>query len=202
MHTVFPAIILASRSPRRIELLKQIGVECKVIPADIDESAREGEAPADYVMRLAIEKAQAVATSTHSEHPHMLVLAADTTVALGNQILGKPAHDEDAVLMLKKLSGTVHQVYTAVALYGYNQTLSALNTTQVTMMPLDATTIHTYIATGEHQDKAGSYGIQGMAGAWIASIHGSYSGVMGLPLYETAQLLTEMKATFGTRNLN
>lgn len=172
------------------------------MPADIDESVHNGEPPADYVMRLAIEKAQAIANTRKPEYTQMLILAADTTVALGNEILGKPESDEQAVEMLKKLAGSEHQVYTAVALYGYNQILSALNTTQVTMMPLDDSTIRQYVASGEHRDKAGSYGIQGMAAAWISAIHGSYSGVMGLPLYETAQLLTKMKATLGTRNLN
>jgi len=202
MQKSFSTIILASRSPRRIELLKQIGVDCMVMPADIDESVRANEDPTDYVMRLAIEKAQTVAELRKPEYANMLVLAADTTVALDNQILGKPDSDDDAVAMLKKLSGTTHQVHTAVAVCGYNQTLSALNSTQVSMMPLDEATIRAYVSFGEHRDKAGSYGIQGMAGAWIKSIHGSYSGVMGLPLFETSQLLIEMKEHFGTRNLN
>jgi septum formation protein len=202
MQKTFSTIILASRSPRRTELLKQIGIDCIVMPADIDESVRAKEKPTHYVLRLAIEKAQTVAKLRKPEYTNMLVLAADTTVALDQEILGKPDNDEHAVEMLKKLSGTKHQVHTAVAICGYNQTLSALNTTQVSMMSLDEATIKAYIASGEHRDKAGSYGIQGMAGAWIESIQGSYSGVMGLPLYDTAQLLTEMKAHLGTRNLN
>lgn len=202
MHPLVSTIILASRSPRRIELLKQIGVDCVVMPADIDESALAGEDPACYVTRLAHEKAQAIRALGVPEHAEVLILAADTTVALGNEILGKPENDEDAVRMLKKLSNSTHQVHTAVAVCGYNQTLVALNSTQVEMMPLDDAQIRAYIASGEHRDKAGSYGIQGMAGAWIKQIHGSYSGVMGLPLFETAQLLTTMKAHLGTRNLN
>lgn len=185
-------IILASRSPRRIELLKQIDVTCTVMPADIDESVRPDERAADYVLRLAVEKAKAIRASVDQPN-HMLILAADTTVALAGEILGKPEDDADAIHMLKKLSGTTHQVHTAIAVCGYNRTLRLLNTTQVEMMPLTDAMIAAYIQAGEHRDKAGSYGIQGLAGAWIERIDGSYSGVMGLPLYETAQLLNQMK---------
>lgn len=187
-------IILASRSPRRIELLKQINVSCTVMPADIDESVRSGELAADYVLRLALEKAEAIRSSLE-QAGNQLILAADTTVALDKHILGKPEDDADAIRMLKKLSGTTHQVHTAVAVSGYNRTQVMLNTTHVTMMPLTDAMIEAYILAGEHRDKAGSYGIQGLAGAWIQRIDGSYSGVMGLPLYETAQLLSEMKNT-------
>lgn len=187
-------IILASRSPRRIELLKQINVSCTVMPADIDESVRVGELAADYVLRLAVEKAEAIRTSV-GQSGDQLILAADTTVALDKHILGKPEDDADAICMLKKLSGTTHQVHTAVAISRYNRTQVLLNTTHVTMMPLTDVMIETYIQAGEHRDKAGSYGIQGLAGAWIERIDGSYSGVMGLPLYETAQLLRELKNT-------
>lgn len=185
-------IILASRSPRRIELLKQIDVSCTVMPADIDESVRANETAAAYVLRLAVEKAEAIRTSV-AQSNRLLILAADTTVALADEILGKPEDDADAVAMLKKLSGTTHQVHTAIAVCGYNHTEMLLNTTQVTMMPLTDALIDAYIQAGEHRDKAGSYGIQGLAGAWIQRIDGSYSGVMGLPLYETAQLLEQMK---------
>lgn len=190
MHMI-SSLILASRSPRRIELLKQLGIECIVMPADIDESVRANELPSAYVQRLAIEKAQAILALGHHAEP--LILAADTTVALGNEILGKPEHDADALAMLKKLSGTVHHVHTAIALCGYNQTLSALSSTQVEMMPLNEAMLAAYIKTGEHQDKAGSYAIQGRAGAWIKRIEGSYTGVMGLPLFETAMLLRQME---------
>ena len=187
-------IILASRSPRRIELLKQINVSCTVVPADIDESVRSGELAADYVLRLALEKAEAIRSSIE-QAGDQLILAADTTVALDKHILGKPEDDADATRMLKKLSGTTHQVHTAVAVSGYNRTQVMLNTTHVTMMSLTDAMIEAYIQAGEHRDKAGSYGIQGLAGAWIQRIDGSYSGVMGLPLYETAQLLNEIKNT-------
>ncbi|OYY49567.1 MAG: septum formation inhibitor Maf [Methylophilaceae bacterium 17-44-8] len=186
-------IILASRSPRRIELLTQIQVSCTVMPADIDESVRLGELAEAYVQRLALEKAQAVRDSQTGADSDRLILAADTTVALNGEILGKPEDDTDAVRMLNKLSGTTHQVHTAIAICGYNCIMHAINTTQVTMKMLSETIIQDYVKSGEHRDKAGSYGIQGLAGAWIQRIDGSYSGVMGLPLYETAQLLSEMK---------
>jgi septum formation protein len=185
-------IILASRSPRRIELLTQIQVDCAVMPADIDESVKSDELALDYVQRLAIEKAETV-RHQQANTSELLILAADTTVALNGEILGKPEDDADAINMLKKLSGTTHQVHTAIAVCGYNRTVSAINTTQVTMMALTDAMIQHYIQSGEHRDKAGSYGIQGLAGVWIQRIDGSYSGVMGLPLYETAKLLHEMK---------
>ena len=185
-------VILASRSPRRVELLKQIGVESIVRPADIDEVALEGEAPADYVQRLAKEKVTAIAKSLKSEYENIPVLAADTTVALNGQILGKPVNDADAVEMLKKLSGNKHTVYTAVAMYVKNRVKVTLSETQVEMILLTDSMINTYIATGEQRDKAGSYAIQGKAGAWVARIEGSYSGVMGLPLFETALLLSDI----------
>jgi septum formation protein len=119
-------------------------------------------------------------------------VAADTTVVLENEILGKPQNDMDAFNMLKKLSGTTHQVHTAVAVAFNNKIKSALNTTLVQMMPLTDAMIEAYIATGEHRDKAGSYAIQGFAGSWIKRIEGSYTGVMGLPVYETAVLLDKI----------
>lgn len=186
-------IILASKSPRRVELLKQIRVDCTVMPADIDESIRPKESPTAYVKRLAQEKAQTVHQMRKPEYAHMLILAADTIVALDDQVLGKPENDEDAMEMLKRLSGTTHQVHTAVAVYGDNKIRCMLNSSMVEMMVLSSQMIKDYVASGEHRDKAGSYGIQGLAGAWIKRIEGSYSGVMGLPLYETAQLLNKMR---------
>ena len=185
-------IILASRSPRRIELLKQIGVECMVRPADVDETPLAGEAPADYVQRVARQKVIEIAKSLKSEYANLPVLAADTTVALGAEILGKPENDADAFNMLKKLSGSKHAVHTAVALSFNGKVQVVLSSTIVEMMPLTDAMISAYIATGEHKDKAGSYAIQGNAGAWIKRIEGSYTGVMGLPLYETAKLLRDM----------
>jgi septum formation protein len=185
-------VILASRSPRRVELLKQIGIESMVYPADVDESAFEGETPADYVQRLAKEKVIAIAKSLKSEYENLPVLAADTTVALNGEILGKPLSDADAMEMLKKLSGSKHTVYTAVALFVNNRVKVTLSETLVDMILLSDSMIKAYVATGEHRDKAGSYAIQGKAGAWVARIEGSYSGVMGLPLFETALLLRDI----------
>jgi septum formation protein len=185
-------VILASRSPRRVELLKQIGIDSIVRPADIDETVLEGEAPSDYVQRLAKEKVIAIAKSLKSEYENIPVLAADTTVAINGQILGKPVNDADAVEMLKKLSGSKHTVYTAVAMYVKNKVKVTLSETQVDMILLTDSMIKSYVATGEQRDKAGSYAIQGKAAAWVARIEGSYSGVMGLPLFETALLLKDI----------
>ncbi|MEO7344574.1 MAG: Maf family protein [Methylotenera sp.] len=188
-HTVSPVIYLASRSPRRVELLKQIGLSCQILPADIDETQLLNESPASYVIRLAQQKAEACSqrlSLAERQHP---ILAADTTVVLAGKVLNKPLDAEDAHAMLRALSGTVHEVHTAVALAFTGSVEVVLSTTKVEMMPLTDAQIEAYIASGEHQDKAGSYGIQGVAGTWIKRIEGSYSGVMGLPLYETAELL-------------
>jgi len=185
-------IILASQSPRRVAILKQMGIDCIVMPADIDESVKSDETPADYVLRLAKEKALAVFDQIDNTYKSMPILAADTTVALDSAIFGKPENDVDAVQMLKKLSSTQHQVHTAVAVVFGQQIELALNTTLVEMMPLSDAMIATYIASNEHRDKAGSYAIQGLAGNWIRRIDGSYTGVMGLPVHETAMLLNKI----------
>ena len=189
-------IILASQSPRRVAILKQMGIDCVVMPADIDESQLANEAPTDYVLRLAKQKALAIQgkleAQLNGQHAEMPILAADTTVALGDSIFGKPEDDADAMQMLKKLSGTLHQVHTAVAVVFNQQIELALNTTLVEMMPLSDAMIEAYIASNEHADKAGSYAIQGLAGNWINRIDGSYSGVMGLPVHETAMLLKKL----------
>lgn len=193
-------IILASQSPRRIALLKQIGIACVVMPAYIDETALPDESPSDYVLRLAAEKAQAIVNrlANHGSPDVNLpdfklpILAADTTVALGLQILGKPEHDADAFNMLKQLSGSTHQVHTAIAVAFNGKLETEINSTQVEMMSLSDAMISEYIASGEHKDKAGSYAIQGLAGCWIKKITGSYTGVMGLPLHETSFLLQKV----------
>ena len=195
-------IYLASRSPRRVALLKQIGITCVIKPADIDESALVGELPKAYVLRLAREKAlacqqmlviqQTDSQKTDSACLNMPILAADTTVALDDVILGKPADDADAFVMLKSLSGRQHQVHTAIAVIFDDKIQIAISSTLVEMMVLSDAMIHDYIAAEEHQDKAGSYGIQGLAGVWIKRIEGSYSGVMGLPVFEVAQLLRNL----------
>lgn len=182
-------IYLASRSPRRVELLKQIGLACITLPADIDEAQYINEAPVSYVTRLAQQKAEACLMGLSVEQRKRPVLAADTTVVSAGVVLGKPEDDDDARRMLSALSGSLHEVHTAVALAFNHQIEVVLSSTTVEMMALTEAQIDAYIATGEHRDKAGSYGIQGEAGAWIKRIEGSYSGVMGLPVYETAALL-------------
>ncbi len=182
-------IILASQSSRRVALLKQMGIDCLVMPADIDEQVQANESPTNYVLRLAEQKALATLKKLGGQYTNLPILAADTTVALGAEIFGKPENDMDASNMLKKLSGSTHQVHTAIAVAFDGRVESMLNTTLVQMMPLTDAMISTYIAIGEHIDKAGSYAIQGLAGNWIARIEGSYTGVMGLPVHETAMLL-------------
>ena len=189
---MFTKIILASQSPRRVALLKQMNIDCLVMPADIDESVFSGESPAAYVLRLAEQKALAIVSKLNGEHADLPILAADTTVALGNEIFGKPENDADAFNMLKKLSNSTHQVHTAIALAFNGKLQTALNTTQVQMMGITDAMISAYIATGEPRDKAGSYAIQGLAGNWIVKIDGSYTGVMGLPVHETATLLNRI----------
>jgi septum formation protein len=182
-------IILASQSPRRVALLKQMQINCLVMPADIDEQVYANESPTAYVLRLAEQKALTTLKNLQGKYADLPILAADTTVVFANEILGKPENDADAFNMLKKLSGSTHQVHTAIALAFNGSIECALNTTQVTMMPLTDAMITQYIATAEPKDKAGSYAIQGLAGNWIVRIDGSYTGVMGLPAHETSQLL-------------
>ena len=190
---MFKKIILASQSPRRVTILKQMHIDCLVVPADINEQVYANESPTDYVLRLAEQKALATLKNLQGKHADLPILAADTTVALSMQIFGKPESNADALNILKKLSGSTHQVHTAVALAFNGKIECALNTTQVTMMPLTDAMIRQYIATGEPKDKAGSYAIQGLAGNWITRIEGSYTGVMGLPVHETALLLEKFK---------
>ena len=183
-------IYLASRSPRRAELLAQIGVGFIVMPSDIDETPLLNELAEAYVLRLAAEKAQAcydvLIDQSAKIHP---VLAADTTVSIDGQILGKPQDDDDAFQMLSRMSGRCHKVHTGIAVATQQGVQMAISTTKVEMATLSDETILAYIATGEPRDKAGAYGIQGLAGMLIKRIEGSYSGVMGLPIFETAQLL-------------
>lgn len=182
-------LYLASRSPRRVELLKQLGLTCEIVPADIDESQLSRELPEAYVKRLAQEKAIACLKNLSGAQRRHAVLAADTTVAIAGKVLGKPEDDQDARQMLQALSGRTHQVHTAVALAFADVIDVVISTTLVEMMELSSVQIEHYLASNEHRDKAGSYGIQGLAGAWITRIEGSYTGVMGLPVYETANLL-------------
>lgn len=184
--TATPTLLLASASPRRRELLAQIGVIPDVWPADIDEAVRPGEMPVDYVLRLARGKAEAVWAASGGRCP---VLAADTSVVCGPDILGKPADKAALVGMLTRLASRPHEVLTAVALRSGAGLRTALSTSEVTFRPLKRDEIERYWETGEPADKAGGYAVQGLGAIFISRLQGSYSGVMGLPLYETAQLL-------------
>jgi septum formation protein len=195
-------IYLASRSPRRRELLSQIGVRYNLVlfrsrpeaQEDVNEEPLPGETPGAYVERVARAKAEAgwkrVAQRSLPQAP---VLAADTTVALAGTILGKPKDREEAAAMLAQLSGQRHEVLTAVALKNYDQLEFALSSSEVVMKKLSEDEVAQYAASGEGDDKAGAYAIQGRAGRFVVELRGSYSGVMGLPLYETSQLLDKLR---------
>ncbi|MGK2915742.1 MAG: Maf family protein [Porticoccaceae bacterium] len=181
------ALILASASPRRWELLAQIGVTYRVVAADIDESRGCGEAAEDYVVRLATTKAQTV--WERQTDAHLPVLGADTAVVLGDTIFGKPASETAAAAMLSRLAGTRHRVLSAVAMVGVQGCHHRLSETLVDFRPISPAECRRYWATGEPLDKAGGYGIQGFGAVFVESISGSYSGVVGLPLTETYSLL-------------
>jgi septum formation protein len=184
-------IYLASRSPRRCELLAQIGVRFAVVETDTDETRLPGEHPEDYVLRLALEKARA-ARGALPEKDGRPVLGADTAVVIGARILGKPADREEALAMMRLLSGRAHRVLTAVALISTDGERTDLSETRVTFRTLDEDEVLRYWHTGEPRDKAGGYGIQGYGALFVAGLHGSYSGVMGLPLFETGRLLGQV----------
>jgi septum formation protein len=179
-------LILASSSPRRRELLDQIGVEYRVQPVDVDETPRQGEAPEAFARRMALEKAWAGWKAQGSGLP---VLGADTVVSLGGAILGKPADRDDALHMLGRLSGATHQVFSAVALVHGQREALRLSSTQVRFRTLAPAEISAYWDSGEPADKAGAYAIQGLGALFVEHIEGSYTGVVGLPLCETGQLL-------------
>lgn len=188
-----PPIYLASGSPRRRELLAQIGVNFEVLPIDIDESVRDDESAEAYVKRVAIDKAQAgLARLEQQNLPSRPVLAADTAVIVDKQILGKPADAKQAREFLQKLSGRQHQVLSGVALATDKNVSMRSQLSQVRFAKLSDTEIDWYVGTGEGLDKAGAYAVQGLAAQFIAHIDGSYSGIMGLPLFETRQLLQEI----------
>jgi septum formation protein len=177
-------IHLASQSPRRRALLAQIGVRHDVLGIEVDETPLAAEAPAEYVLRLALAKARA----GHRLRPDRPVLGADTAVVQDDQILGKPRDRQDAADMLAQLSGREHRVLTAVALVGDREE-TRLSVSHVRFRPIDAAEAAAYWQTGEPADKAGGYAVQGMGALFVESISGSYSGVMGLPLFETGELL-------------
>lgn len=179
----FPRLILASASPRRRELLEQLGFALDVRPADTDETPLAGEPPRDYVLRVAREKARAIAGET--------VLAADTAVVLGSAILGKPRDGQDARRMLRALSGVPHEVLTGVCVRSGATERTALVSAEVRLDPLSDAQIDWYVSTGEPLDKAGAYAIQGIAGAFVRELRGSVSNVIGLPLAETLALLRD-----------
>ncbi|MBT8099079.1 MAG: septum formation inhibitor Maf [Gammaproteobacteria bacterium] len=177
-------LILASASPRRHELLKALGLDFEIVVADIDESPRRGEPPADMVKRLAIGKAAAVRVGNE-----VAVIGADTAVVTGKDIFGKPRDEEEAVGMLGQLSGVTHRVLTGVALATENGIATAISSTDVRFREIDPDEARRYWQTGEPRGKAGAYAIQGRGGMFVEAISGSYSGVVGLPIFETAKLL-------------
>lgn len=198
MITLEPRIYLASRSPRRRELLTQIGVRFELLmfrgipreDPDVDEAVLPQESPEDYVNRVTLAKAEAGMRRIRERHliPHP-VLAADTTVEIDGSVIGKPEHEADAVAILQRLSGRTHRVLTAVAIADSVRMESLLSISEVRFRTLEHEEIRRYVASGEPLDKAGAYGIQGRAAVFVEEIRGSYTGIMGLPLYETALLL-------------
>jgi septum formation protein len=185
-HVPPPHLVLASASPRRADLLAGVGLRFAVRPSHIDESPRPGEQPAAMVERLAREKAQAVA------HPGELVVGADTTVVVDGHMLGKPADDDEATAMLRRLAGRAHEVLTGVAVVEDGRVASGVEASRVAFAPLDEEEIAWYVATGEPLDKAGAYAIQGRGGLLVTSVDGNYSNVVGLPLPLVYRLLREL----------
>jgi nucleoside triphosphate pyrophosphatase len=188
-------LVLASRSPRRAELLKAAGFEFTVRVADVDETPRDGEAARDYVLRIAGEKARAVQAAGDE-----VVLAADTTVVLGGEIMGKPADAADAARMLRALAGKRHEVITAICIRRGDDVKTDTASTAVWFAPLSDAEIADYVASGEPMDKAGAYGIQGLASKFIDRINGSYTNVVGLPVALTYRLLRESGTVISVRS--
>lgn len=184
-----PQFVLASRSPRRIQFLDEAGYVFLTDPADVPEQPAPGEAAADYALRVALAKARAAA----ARHAGLAVLGADTDVVLAGRILGKPADAAEAAAMLGALSGVAHEVVSAVALVQGERIASVVTVSTITFVRLSAADIAGYVASGEPMGKAGAYGIQGRAARFVRSVQGSYTGVVGLPMAETCELL----ATFG-----
>ena len=186
-------LYLASKSPRRLELLRQLGIDPELLDVDVPELRQPGEPAADYVNRVAREKAGAGLLEVMSA-PGALVLGADTEVILGEAVFGKPADAGDAARMLRELSGRTHKVVTAVWLMSANREEHAIQESDVSIANLSEAEIAAYLDTGEWQGKAGAYAIQGRAGAFVAHLDGSHSGVMGLPLHATWELLRKFDA--------
>lgn len=184
-----PTLILASASPRRAQLLEQIGVAFAQAPQEIDETPAAGESAGTLAERLALEKARAA--FARQEQSDCIVLGSDTVVVAGDAILGKPENRDDALRMLALLSNKSHRVCTAVSLVSGSRFATRLSVTAVSFREIEVSEAQAYWETGEPRGKAGAYAIQGLGAAFVKQISGSYSGVMGLPLYETAQLLAE-----------
>jgi septum formation protein len=182
-------VILASASPRRADLLAAAGVSFRVRSVEVDERPRESEAPADYVSRVALDKARGCAAPSGA-----VVLAADTVVIVDGRILGKPADDADAARMLRLLSGRRHEVLTGVVVRSGEREAMAVDSTGVSFAPLDEADIAWYVASGEPRDKAGAYAVQGLASRFVARIDGSYSNVVGLPVALACRMLAEFEA--------
>lgn len=189
-------LILASQSPRRQELLRTIGLDFRVHPADVDESWERGEDPRAYVERIALAKADKVAHELDRDGG-ICVLAADTTVDLDDDILAKPADDDDARRMLRELSGRAHQVHTAIVGWTTRDIIATVVTTDVVFRRLSDADIEWYLQFGEHLDKAGAYGMQTAGGALVEWIDGSPSNVIGLPLAETIEVLRNCRVPIG-----
>jgi septum formation protein len=181
-------LILASASPRRRDLLTQVGLRFDVLPAHIDEALHSNESPTDYVQRLALEKAQAI----HALHPNATVLGADTTVVLDNQILNKPTDLADAERMLRALSDRTHQVHTGLVVVTSSAQRTHVETTSVFFSPIPEDDLAHYLSSGDSLDKAGAYGIQGYAARWIPRIEGDFFNVVGLPIAATIALLQNL----------
>lgn len=179
-----PTLILASTSPRRREILAALGLDFTVVPVDVDESPQEGETPGDMALRLAVAKAGAADARGNN-----IVLGADTIVAIDGCALGKPIDKADCLAMLERLSGRGHKVLTGVALHGAQGTQTALSETDVYFREISRDEALAYWQSGEPCDKAGAYAVQGLGGVFVERIEGSYSGVVGLPVFETATLL-------------
>jgi len=193
-------IILASASPRRQELLSQIGVDFSVRAQDIDESIRAGESAHDYVVRMAVEKANSALAELGADPDQAgsIVLAADTSVVCDGEVLGKPADEADALSMLLRLSGREHRVLSAVSVASRDQQRTILSQSRVRFRDIDRDEATQYYRSGEPEGKAGAYAIQGFGAVFVEQLLGSYSGVMGLPLYETAQLLADFDVTLNS----
>lgn len=183
-----PRLVLASKSPRRLDLIRQIGLTAEVRSADVDEAPLPGEAPAGYVLRIALAKARAVRAAVGTGAVAQPVLAADTAVICDDRILGKPADAAEAAQMLALLSGRAHLVLTGVALLGAAEH-TAVSGTRVWFREVSPAEAAAYWASGEPQDKAGGYAVQGLGAVFVERLEGSWSGVVGLPLFETARLL-------------